>query len=275
MSVTRVKDVDYLICMRLSEKDLVSLSRVNKYYREVYKGTELWKRKIYALKGKYLAKPLNKAYYVELYNSLQSDFVKQIFLAIDNERSDILSLILQKRDINPNCAFILKKEYSGYEGKCYYSSEKFDPSMPIVYSPITMIIRKGSIEMWNIIKSNKYPLVMQESYYILAIASKNMDILKDLLDFRLQIHSYVLYFALRSYNTEAIQLLLRYVTEETIEQLLDTFFMESDPEYLLWVKVRNDAFATFLIDERVKRNLGFFHLYNLQDNFSKLIKFYL
>ena len=277
MSVTRVKDVDYLICMRLSEKDLVSLSRVNKYYREIYKGTELWKRKIYSLRiePKHLNKPLNKTYYQELYNSLKADFVKQIFLAINNERADILSLILQKRDIDPNYDFILNKDYSGYEGRSYHSSEIFDANMPIVYSPITMIIKKGSEKMWSILKGCKYELVIEEAYYILAIASKNMNILKDLLDYKLEVKFYVLYFALRSYNKEAIELLLQYITEETIERLLDTFFMESDPDYLQWIKVRNEAFALFLLDERVKRNLGFFHLYHLQDNFSKLIKFYL
>ena len=274
MSLTRVKDVDYLICMRLTEKDLRNFCRVNRYYNEIYEKDELWKRKIYELGAKYLIKNLNKSYFYELYNALKADFVKEIFLAIENDRADILYLIFLKKDIDPNYTFILDKYYPRFNSTCYYSTVVHDSNQPVIYSPVAMIIKKGSDVMWNIMKSSKYPLYI-ESYYILAIAGKNINILKDLLDYKMEIHSRDLYFALRSYNEEAVILLLKYVKEETIEQLLDTFFMETDPDYLQWIKVRNEAFAIFLLDERVKRNLGFFHFYNLQDNFSKLINSYL
>ena len=272
MSITRVKDVDYLICMRLGEGDLKNMCRVNKYYREIFEKDELWKRKILGLGAKYLSKNLNRTYYYELYNALKEDFVKEIFVAIENDRADILYLIFSKKDINPNYTFVLDNCYPHFESTYYYSTKLHDPNHPIIYSPVAMIIKKGSDEMWSIMKSSKYPLYI-ESYYVLAITSKNMNILKDLLDYRMNIHSRDLYFALRNHSEEAIKLLLKYVKEETIEQLLDTFFMEPDPEYLQWIKVRNEAFAIFLQDQRVKRNLGFFH--NLQDNFSKLLKVYL
>jgi hypothetical protein len=280
MSLTKVKDVDYLICMRLSEKDLKKFCKINKYYRSIYTGEELWKRKIYGMGIKYLMKGLNKRYYFELYNALKGDFVKQIFLAIHNDRPDILSLVLRKNDINPNFDFVLSKNYTGYEDRSYYCSERYDPNIPIVYSPIAMIIKKGSDVMWNILKSSKYPLFIEQSYYILAIGSKNLNILKDLLEYSLEYDnlkpkSYILYFALRSYSEESIELLLEYATESTIEQLFDEFVMDTDPEYLTWIKVRNEAFSKFLQDPRVKRNLGFIHYYNLQDNFSKLLNAYI
>lgn len=275
MSLTKVRDVDYLICMRLNEKDLVSFCKVNKYYGEIYIQPELWKRKIYQLGAKFFDRSLNRSYYFELYNSLKTDFVKEIFLAIHNDRPDILFLILTKKDVDPNRQFVLNNEYTLYS-KSYCSCEIYDNNFPMSYSPIAMIITKRSEVMWNILKCTKYPLLIEDGYYVLAIASKNMNILEDLLETRSEIKSYILYFALRSYNEEATKLLLKYISVEIIEHVFDAFFVviESEPEYLDWIKVRNNAFTIFLLDERVKRNLGFFHFYDLQDNFSKLLKAY-
>ena len=274
MSITNVKDIDYMICMSLSERDFLTLSKTNKYYHNLYKGEEIWKRKLYALNIELDRTRLGKVYYDELISLLSQDFVTHIFNAINEERLDILDLLFKKKDLNPNYDFIFGKFYKKDSPKVYYSTSKFNTNWPIVYSPISLILKTGSYALWNWLKNSKYPLEMNKSFFVMAIASKNIEVLRDLIGY-MAVEDWILYFAIRSYNEEATSLLLKSVDQEITNSVLDTMLIENNPEHLTWMEIINPAFHIFIRDVKVQSHLRFFLMLGADNvNFMKLLNTY-
>ncbi len=275
MSLTGCRDVDYMLCMRLNEKDFLKFSNTNRYYRGIYQGDEIWKRKLYDLGVELDRTKLGKLYYDELISTLTEDFVTVIFKAINEERIDVLDFIFKKKDLNPNYHFIFGKFYKDSTTKVYYSTSKFNPDWPIVYSPIFLIIKTGSSRLWNWLKNGRYPLELNKSFYVMAISSRNEQILKDIIDYGVAIEEWVLYFAIRSYNQEATKLLLKHVDQEITNGVLDTMLIEDNPEHLTWMDVINPAFHTFIQDVKVQCHLRFFLMLGEQNvNFINLLNKY-
>ncbi len=275
MSLTGCKDVDYMLCMRLNEKDFLKFSNTNRYYRGIYQGDEIWKRKLYDLRVELDRTKLGKRYYDELISTLAEDFVTVVFKAINTERVDVLDFIFKKKDLNPNYHFIFGKFYKDSTSKVYYSTSKFNPDWPIVYSPIFLIIKTGSSRLWNWLKNGRYPLELNKSFYVMAISSRNEQILKDIIDYGVAIEEWVLYFAIRSYNQEATKLLLKHVNQEITNGVLDTMLIEDNPEHLTWMDVINPAFHTFIQDVKVQCHLRFFLMLGQHNvNFINLLNKY-
>ena len=274
MSITNVKDIDYMICMTLSETDFLSLSKTNKYHYNLYKGEEIWKRKLYSLNIELDRTRLGKVYYDELMSILKEDCVTHIFTAINEERIDVLDLLFKKKDLNPNYDFIFGKFHKKNSTKVYYSTSKFNTNWPVVYSPISLILKTGSYTLWNWLKNGKYPLEMNKSFFVMAIASKNIEILRDLITY-MAVEDWILYFAIRSYNEEATSLLLKFVNQEITNSILDTMLIENNPEHLTWIDITNPAFHIFIHDVKVQSHLRFFLILGADNvNFIKLLNAY-
>lgn len=282
MSLTNVKDLDYLICLYLeNEKDLLSFCSSNKYYYSLFNNDFIWRKKIdkYDIPNHLIEKNKNKNYFIELYIALKDpDFVKTIFLAICEERADILFLLFRDKNIDVNYMFTFNKKYAYYFKT--YSSNTLNPNYPAFYSPISLIIKSGSQKMWDVIKT--YVSHFNESHYILAITSKNINILKDLLEYNSNnvdnvnvnnANESVLLFSLQSHNVESTELLLDYVNEDCINKFFNNLIYKDvdwgEPEN------RNLAFEEFLHHPKVFSHVRFYkHLGNNNFQFIRLLQNY-
>jgi hypothetical protein len=271
MSIINVKDLDYLLCLNLNQKDLLSFCSINKYYYSLYSNDYIWRKKLQ--KYNILCKKLDKDYYIELYKALHNeDFVLTVFLAICEERIDILDLLLREKQININYTFVFNKKYYNSHNS-YYSSSPSNPNFPYFYSPISLIIKSGSYSMWNILKT--YDINFDTSHYILAVVSKNIKILEDLLEYGINIDSSVLYFAIQSYNEEATILILKHVDLNCINSLLNNMIHNSSSSYLPWIQNHNSSFALFLKHPKVHPHMLFYRNLAFHDyDFIRLLSHY-
>jgi len=274
MSLTNVKDLDVLICKYLDDKDLINFSLVNNHYNEIFNNRDLWVQKILDLniKNEYLCKELNKDYYIELNKALKDeDFVKVIYYSILENRCDIVSLIFRKRNLDPNYIFFFK-DYRCLDIKKAYYSLKEDVNLPYQYCPINLSIKKAYYPMWEYFKLN-YKLVFTPEIYIVAIASKNKEIFKDVLNYDnfFEIEHWILEFSVRSYNLDSTRLILERISEKELYNMLNFMVTEYKREYNNWFIEYNYSFLEVL----KKSNLEYVkEISRNNEEFEKLLNFY-
>lgn len=275
MSLTNVKDLDYMLCMQLDEASLLSFCSINKYYYSLYNNEFIWRQKLlgYNIPEDLRSVKLNKKYYFELYNSLHRlDFVTTIFLAICEERSDILFILLREKNINPEYMFTFSKRYSDWITKKYYS-ENYNPNFPYFYYPVSLVIKSGNEKMWSVIKP--YVNNMDASHYILAIVGKNNKILDDIIKFGVPIDNSIIYFSIDSYNVESTLLLLQHMDQNCINSFFNTLIDQNSRSYLNWIQNRNLAFEHFIHDSKVLAHLKFYRIMGqFNVDFSLLLSYY-
>lgn len=276
MSLTNVKDLDYLLCLQLDEKSLLAFCSVNKYYYSLYNNDFIWRQKIlrYNIPEEYRGIKLDKNYYFSLYGALNhTDFVKTIFLAIIEQRADILFLLLREKNIDPQYMFTFSKRYSDNLTNKYYNSEYHKPNFPYFYFPVSLIIKSGNNKMWNVIKP--YVNNINTSHFILAIVGRSQEILEDLLKFGVPIDCSTLYFSIDSYNVESTILLLQHVDQNCINSFFNTLMEQNSRSYLNWVQNRNLAFDHFIRDTKVRPHLRFYrNMGQFNADFSHLLTYY-
>jgi len=275
MSLTNVKDLDYLLCLQLeSEKDLLSFCSTNKYYYSLYNNDFIWRCKMdkYKIPNELINGKICKTYYSEIYRYLKNnDIVRTVFLSICDNRSDILYLLLKYKNIDPNFTFCFNKNRE--LTKAYYSNFH-DANFPDYYSPISLVIKGGCSKMWNVLK----PYIVQSdfnlSHLILSIVGKNIEILKHLLKF-CRIDSSILYFSIQSYNLESTKLLLEYVDEYCVNSFFNTMIDQNSRDYLLWTENRNSSFEYFLNHPKVSSHIRFYRIIGqINADFLRLLTHY-
>lgn len=276
MSLTNVKDLDYMLFLQLDEESLLSFCSINKYYYTLYNNDFIWRQKIlgYKIPEEIRAITLDKKYYFSLYKALKNpDFVKTIFVAICDQRIDILFILLREKNIDPEYMFTFSKRYSDNITKNYYYSENYNPNFPYFYYPVSLVIKSGNEKMWSVIKP--YINNINTSHYILAIVGKSVRILEDLLKFGIAIDSSILYFSIDSYNIESTVLLLKHVDQNCINSFFNTLIDQNSRSYLNWVQNRNLAFEHFIADIKVRAHLRFYrNMGQFNVDFSNLLSYY-
>ena len=273
MSLLNIKDLDILICKYLDDKDLINFSRVNKYYNAIFNEEKLWRQKILDLniKKEYLCKNLDKKYYIELYKALKNeDFVNILYYSILVNRCDIVSMVFQKRNLNPNFYFVFKN-FRNLRTNGFYYSKRQDKNLPFEYSPVNLSIKNGYYPMWNFFHSN-YNLELSSDIYIVSIVSNNVDILKDVLKYNIYIEHWVLLFCVRCKDLDATKLLLERIEEKEIYDMVNFMIIDFKKEYTNWIDDFNSSFLEVLkkLDleyvKRVSRN---------NEKFTNLLNFYI
>ena len=261
MSLTRVKDLDYMLCLMMSDETLSAFCKINRYYYNL----NVWSKKIALFKiGKYLHKgrKLDELYYYELKRTVEGDVVKGVFDAIENDRLDLLALLFTHHDLNPNYLFCFDEKYSSYiQGGKYISEIKDASNFCFSFKPSTQIIRRGSYDMWNFLITRGLHALTRNDDYISAIEGKNLNIVKDIVILhKISITAHILMHAIRFYNPEVTLLFLDHIEQEEIDALV-TFMKESSIfskqlyyEYD-WITEDNCALQLFLdnVDDKVLR----------------------
>jgi hypothetical protein len=278
-----LKDLDYMLCSTLENKDLLSFCKTNKYYYEIYKSDKLWKMKIYLEfhMDKYIKEYINdhikeyikqnenlKNYYFELYHSITDpDFVKIIYNAINNKRCDIISVIFRKRNLDPNYSFCL----GFYEGEKILKKRYFSPisnkDKIWVYSPLDIISRHGTYLIWNFFKSLEYPIDITYSIVINAIYGNNEEIFKDISLMYNVFTSSILYFSIRKNNIKSTQLILNGIDKEIIEELLNKMAFDFNLEYRNWIKEFNESLSLFLSHQKVSSFIPRFRIIGINNKY--------
>lgn len=273
-----IKDLDILICAYLENRDLLCFALTNKYHYNIFQEKSLWRMKIksFEIEDEYLCKDREdlKEYYKELYlNLMEIDFVKTAFYSILDKRCDIVSLIFKKKNLDPNYLFLF--QYQNTLCKNTYYSPIVNGEMPYSYSPINLAIKTGYYPMWKLMKNLGYPLqIDHSSYYIAVINSDNIDILRDVLEYKVEIEQWVLMFAVRCYNKQMTELLLEHSSRLILEELFHFMIISFSDEYYSWIKHYNSAFHFLVkqIDVEFYKAVGAYNIDFIQllDHYSLL-----
>lgn len=261
MSLFNCKDLDYFLLLSLTNSDLYSICKTNKYYYQIYNSEYFWRLKfsqdfpeIYKIDKKY-----SKEYYIQIWKSYNDeDFIRQIFEAIKGKNEDIAYLIFKRRNLNPNYNFHLRNE-PDYIQKNTYVSPKLRGNELLVYgySPIELCISWGNFETWKVLISFGAN-IEQPFLYKLSVHTGKKEFFDDLRGRDVPFPKDLLYYSIRCNNLEITKILLTLLEKKDIERNLSYLANEREPyEINSWIEEKNESCYTFLSDNRVKFILPF------------------